>query len=180
MTTIVCPECGKDDMIQKVSAIYSGGVSTTSYQQPVAIQTKDGTFYGNVNKTAVNSTTLAKRLAPPPEPQFPDQSCLGCMFFVLLIGGTWAGIYIYSYIFRGYYPLIGFVFMVGVPGTLIYILNKIFIAPRRKVYNENTLPKWKKAQQEWLELYYCSRNDCVFKPNTNETVPPEKMSTLIY
>ena len=83
MSTIICPECGKDDMIQKVSAIYSGGVSTTSYQQPVVIPTKDGTFYGNVDKTAVNSTALARRLAPPPKPQAPNMSG-GCALVLLI------------------------------------------------------------------------------------------------
>jgi hypothetical protein len=31
---IVCPQCGKDDMIQNVSAVYSGGTASGSYSGP--------------------------------------------------------------------------------------------------------------------------------------------------
>ena len=48
MPTIVCPQCNKDDAIQKVSAVVAEGVSS-----------------------AGSSTNLAKTLNIPPEPQKP-------------------------------------------------------------------------------------------------------------
>lgn len=51
---IVCPKCEKDDQIQKVTSIRTGGVSTTNY----------GNIYGG-RETATSATHLASRLSPP-------------------------------------------------------------------------------------------------------------------
>ncbi len=35
MAEILCPECGKDDMIRKVSAIYNDGFATVPNNSPL-------------------------------------------------------------------------------------------------------------------------------------------------
>ncbi len=176
MATIVCPECGKDDMVQKVSAIYSDGVSTISYQQPVAIQTKSGAFYGNIDKTAVNSTALARRLAPPPMPKEPGPSS-GCVVVSLIVGLITA---LYISISLGLEEgVLSYILFSAVAFFIPMGLLGMYYKPALKEHKEKLMPEWAKARQKWLELYYCSRNDCVFNPDTSESVPPEKMSTLL-
>ena len=172
MTKIVCPECEKDDMVQKVSAIYSGGVSTTNYQQPVAVQTDSGMIYGNVDKTAVSKTDLAKRLAPPTEPQ--PQSA-GCLFW-MVIGCLFIGFMGLMVASGGDYTLL--IGSIGVIGFCFYYYKSYYI-PFNKMYKDKLKPEWDKAKQKWPDLYYCYRNDCVFDPSTGKSVPPERKSELL-
>ena len=71
---IICPQCNKDDMIQKVKAVYSGGVSSGQYSGTsvgIGISTKDGTptvVSGNTNIAGTSQTLLSRRLSPPPQP----------------------------------------------------------------------------------------------------------------
>jgi hypothetical protein len=86
MATIVCPECEKDDMIQKVSAMYSSGISTF--------------------------TPLAQKLAPPAEPQKP--SPIGCMTILSatilsMLGGTFCQLIFGNDIFSSIVGIVVFV-----------------------------------------------------------------------
>ena len=148
MAKIVCPECGKDDMIQKVSAIYSGGVSTTNYQQPVAVQTDSGMIYGNVDKTAVSKTDLAKRLAPPAAP--PETTTIpGCLFWMVIISVFVVFMGIYGFSQGDFTLLFG---SIGTIGFFVLYYTKYY-APTQKTYNEKLLPEWGNAKQVWAGLY---------------------------
>ncbi len=174
MTKIVCPECGKDDMVQKISAIYSGGVSTTSYQQPVAVQTDSGMIYGNVDKTAVSKTDLAKRLAPPHAP--PETTTIpGCLFWMVIISVFMAFMGIAGFS-QGDFTL--FLGSIGTIGFFAYYYTQYY-RPTEKNRNEKLIPEWEKAKQVWAGLYYCYRDDCIFDPNTGKSVPPERKSELL-
>lgn len=58
-------------MIQKVTALYGMGISSTQYDMPVAMQWQGKTYYGVQQRTAVSVTALAHKLAPPVEPTKP-------------------------------------------------------------------------------------------------------------
>lgn len=72
--TSVCPQCGKNDLMQRVSALYSSGMSVTQYETPVSVTTKHGTFYGSQKHSATTISSLARRLAPPLQPKRPNES----------------------------------------------------------------------------------------------------------
>ena len=59
--TSVCHQCGKDDKIQKVRAVYSSGFSTTINNSPLVA-------YGVEQRTITTITPLAQRLTPPAKP----------------------------------------------------------------------------------------------------------------
>lgn len=174
MTTIVCPECGKDDMIHKVSAVYDSGFVAVQNNSPLVP-------YGVVDRTITTITPLAQKLAPPSKPESPRVPPeIGCTTWVLLIGGFIAGMIISSYITDNQFVWV--IFGIGTPVTLLFIFDKI-TKTRFKEYTESRkedLSQWVEAQQKWSKLYYCSRNDCVFNPDTGKSVSPERISTLIY
>jgi len=176
MTPIVCPKCEKDDKIQKVSAIYAAGVTKTNYQQPVSVQTENGTIYGNLDKVAVNYTELAKRLAPPEKPEVGyNLNSLGCGFLVMIAVFSFIALMITG---DGNNPLI-LVFGLGIPLVISFLLYKFIFKPSDLRYEEK-MKQWNIDQRNWSELYFCSRDDCVFNPSEGIAVAPEKMNILLH
>ena len=57
---VVCPKCEKDDQIQKVISIFTGGVSTSVHEL-------HGALYNSA--TSTSQTALSKRLSPPAKPK---------------------------------------------------------------------------------------------------------------
>jgi hypothetical protein len=162
-----CPQCGEIDAVRKVSAIYNGGFSTVQNNSPLVP-------YGVVSRTITTITPLAQKLAPPPEPEKPGGMTAGCLLVLLLIGFV-SSCSISSDQSLGS-PILG----LGITIALIFLVNKFIIEPPQKTYKEKLKPEWDEAIQKWSELYYCSRNDCVFDPITGKSVPPERISALIY
>ena len=62
---IVCPKCGKDDQMRKVTSIVTAGSTGMMYSDVL------GTLAGT--GSAFFQTALAQRLAPPPMPPKPDK-----------------------------------------------------------------------------------------------------------
>jgi len=88
---IFCPECSKDDQIQKVSAIYHGGTTTTSLSgvtttvsSPVGSnKTQVGSGYSTMS--GVSQTNLSSLLAPPAHPGDGSLGCWwGSLFAIVL------------------------------------------------------------------------------------------------
>ena len=174
-TKIVCPECGKDDMIQKVSALYSGGVSTTNYQQPVAVQTDNGMIYGNVDKTAVSHTNLAKRLSPPTR---PEDSSFGCVSLVLSFIVPLSLFFPIASGVRTNTGVIITIIIVGGACVGWFYFIKGRQEAHKKVFKDGTI-SYESRKRKWDELYYCSRNDCVFNPATGKSASPERKFELL-
>ena len=157
-TAFRCPQCGEIDAVRKVSAIYNNGFSTIPNDSPLVP-------YGVVDKTITTITSLAQKIAPPPEPKDPGGMNLGCLFLLFIVfliasSTSW-------------------IFALGITITLAFLVNYFLFMPLQKEYKE-LKPEWDEAIRRWSELYYCSRDDCVFNPNTGESVPPERISALIY
>lgn len=169
MGNTLCPKCNKDDQIQKVSSIYSGGTAIADYD----------TYAGR--RTAVSTTNLAKKLSPPPKPKLADEgwsSCSGLAVFAI------AGV-ILGFIVRAISSVISpatkesafpFIigFLIGFFGLILLI--KSYSAKQSKKLE----PIYKNAVTKWNELYYCYRDDCVFDPSTNESTSSEEMDRLLY
>ena len=155
MAEILCPECGKDDMIRKVSAIYNDGFATVPNNSPLVP-------YGVVSRTITIITPLSQKLAPPPEPETPAEMNIGCLFVLLIIGFIASCSISSSYNNEFGSPFLAF----GITIALVFLVYKFIIEPPQKTYKEELKPEWNEAQQKWSELYYCLRDDCVCDSTT--------------
>jgi hypothetical protein len=168
MVTIVCPECRKDDMIHKVSAMYSGGFSTIQNNSPLVA-------YGVEQRNVTTITPLAQKLAPPALPDEPGKQ-IGCGSYILAcivsiivvficgisgIGGSW----------------MVFISIGALLGSLLLSSRNLSI--KQQEYKA-LYPIWKQRKERWNELYYCSRNDCVFDPKEGKAISADRINELIY
>ncbi len=82
---LACPIDNKDDAIQKVSAVVSGGQSTGTFSGPtggtVSYDGKTGSVSGYTTLSGTSTSRLAQLLAPPPPPIKP--SGLGCWWILI-------------------------------------------------------------------------------------------------
>lgn len=192
MNKIVCPQCvDKDDMIQKVSALYSGGISTTSYEMPAAAQYQGKTYYGTVQQTATSITELARRLRPPHKPELTGCARYsgGCAILLVLLSLI-LGIILLETVPKIFHfddenkvgKVIGiaaFTTTVTLSTALLIIFGKKFDAKKEKELKPK-LATWEQAISRWQNLYYCARHDCVFDPISKASVLPERMYELLY
>lgn len=177
----VCPICAKDDKIQKVNSIYSAGTSAKS-----EVQVSHRVRGERVTEVAALSQTgLASRISPPERPELPFYASptllggIGSLMTAIYFCGPWIVLVNQP---RSLYSGpqsspsgLGLALMFGIPLILIwFVLNRIGrkqIAPKLKV--------WELLRDKWLTLYYCSRDDVVFDPTSNQYASPEEISKLI-
>jgi hypothetical protein len=163
----ICPECGKDDMIQKVSAIYSAGVTSGSYTGPTSGQ-------------ATSQTGLSMQLAPPNKPSAPSTTG-GIVIGIILL---WIGLAFGTCTLSG-------TMIKDAPGVLLFCLVVACIGvailastnSKAKQHAEKVaaeMPHWEKAMQRWNSLYYCARDDGVFNPKEREFMPVSQMMSYLY
>lgn len=166
---ITCPLCNKDDRIQKVSAIYSSGVSRSEYGGPSSTLVFSGDNVGVAGTITSGSVTtasqLALKLAPPRKPEYPGTDpvlIIGIFMLILAICIT---------------------FMLGIPGVFkegwvilvgSYLFGFLFVwlgnknSKANKASYTEKLTTWEKQNQLWNKVYYCFRDDVVFDPETGE------------
>jgi predicted RNA-binding Zn-ribbon protein involved in translation (DUF1610 family) len=165
-----CPKCGKDDRVQKVSSIYKDGVLETNYEIPV---NSYGTTTSTVNRTAVSSTVLASRIAPPTiQISGREASLIIALVLIIILAGCAIG---YSGTDSMGGILKGLVGMIagGVVGTIVIMVAMINLRNSKK-------PQWEQRLAVWNSLYYCARDDVVFKPGTDASVPSDRINDLVY
>jgi len=93
---IRCPICNSSDMITKVSASYSSGISTGSYSgsaisfiTPLSSKESSSVAYTPVRMSGYNISDLSKRLAPPSKPGgYSTGGCLQVFLVFLGLFGT--------------------------------------------------------------------------------------------
>lgn len=168
MGTVVCPKCEKSDSIQKVSAIYTGGTSSFSYE-----------VYGSGNKTAVSQTQLAERLKQPKEPPKPVsqfQATINALVSCAVAGIPSTLITFGVLNFLGISDSWFTAYIVAVVLWLIFAIPKI---PEliRKATDAHT--HWERQIANWWELYYCHRDDCIFDPRSGKTASASNPERLL-
>lgn len=161
----ICPICGMNDVSQKVSSIVTSG--TISVQIPG--------YYGT------SATTLARQLAPPPEPSkfFCAGACVGISYVAFLYFGT---------IFVGKIAMtMAGVYLGVLCGTITALLGfSSFLYFGRRIRKHNLAEYaekkdiWDTALARWNSLYYCCRDDIVYNPETGESCPPSQIETLLH
>lgn len=68
----LCPNCVKDDQVQKVSAIVSSGTITSTYQVPVQGEIAGHKIYGTAPQTGTSKTQLAQVLSMPSDKEWKE------------------------------------------------------------------------------------------------------------
>jgi len=179
--SIFCPECGKDDMIQKVSAIYSSGITSGSYSGPTSGVSvpigsgKPSVIGGYTTLKGTSQTEISRKLAPPKHPTRPTNGCL-----ILSIIGLWmvAGMFGMSIGKNSSVaPYFAIVVIFCIIGALIAYNNSE--QKKRRPEIEAAEKKWQIAMSKWNELYYCARNDCVFTAE-GELASADRVADILY
>jgi hypothetical protein len=66
--------------------------------------------------------------------------------------------------------------------SIIGALSTSYVAFQKVVKGDNEaqalFPAWDKATAEWKKLYYCSRDDVVFNPETHQTITNEQLANI--
>lgn len=149
MQPIVCPIDGKDDAIQKVSAVVASGSGTAPFRN----------YEGYTTYRDVQSD-LARLLSPPSEPVKPTVS---------------NSIDILWWIFLGLLSLM----YIGIPFLIYALVKASRIKAERETLYPGQLSEWKKAYQKWNRAYYCLKHDIVFDPETGDSAPPQQLKEFL-
>jgi len=188
---IICPKCGNDGSIAKVSAIWARetGIVTTSGPTTGIGMTSNGSpafVVGTTSQSGISQSILAKKLAPPQMPTKKANSCiwygLGLifpLFFLFAHTPKWTKIVIgVLFIIIGILAAINgggnadYIGYIAFPASAaIYILGFIGLSKgsdRQKKELEEKMDSWHREYAEWNKLYYCSKHDYVFTPSESE------------
>ena len=175
-SSLDCPKCHRIDSVSKVSAIVQGGTHQINGQIPVSYTSHDsegwhsGTSYESYHAT--QQSNLASRLMPPEKPikaysgllnlailPFLPFICVGMVTLVAITDpksellpklGLCLGVITYA------------LFLFGVWRVCIWI-DKPF-----KAKHAENIGAWEYSISRWRELYYCSRDDCLFIPGERD------------
>lgn len=232
-----CPKCGRNDRVEKVSAIlrsHKQEVTSTEQRTEVYIDQEghQHTRMREVPKTYTQVTGLARVLIPPKKPDpipKPDlyprpnigkpKSARQALKVILLITA------ILTIITFCVLTLISFgilfdqgtldslvcgipsiLLMLGGMGLFIFSLvmkpvdkeklaqwegerNQILeqwqnknrqLLDRWKEANDRNFQRWQAAMENWQNLYYCHRDDCVFVPGKGTYAPIERLQEYLH
>lgn len=182
-TSLHCPKCGHIDRVEKVSSIFSSGLtsgiysgSSTGVSTPIG-QGQVAVTSGYATLSGGSQSLLSSRLAPPQEPIIPGRPytaiitsiCLLCpgLFCLLASEGE----------FGASAALTG----LGIIVVAAFIFGRATKTTKDK-RNKATaaMPHWQRAISRWNKLYYCSRDDGVFDPDEREFIPADNLMSYIY
>lgn len=167
-----CPRCQKDDMVVKVSSIFSSGFSMTSQSGPAAgiglYGGKIGIGVGGSSSSGINVSQLSLRLKPPSKPKIN-----GCLMTIIVLSLVLFLVFFFMTLPYLKDPTVThstFLWLAASVGliVLLFFIQKSH-SRKMKIYNE--------LQQNWAEYYYCSRDDVVFMCNDDEFMSPEIMQS---
>lgn len=186
--TLACPTCSRMDMVQKVSAVHSGGTFTTS-QTGVSVglavplsSSRHASAFGVGGISTSRGTTkshLSVLLAPPRSKvrARPGYYILGTFLIfagvlVLLVG---VGVSESKpAVFAAPYVVVGLGFLAG-GGFCILRADRL----RNRSYREEA-PRLKAARASWHRAYICLRDETVFDPYTGRSAPLSQITTVLF
>lgn len=195
-----CPLCRKVDRVQKVSAIYTSGVSTGRFSGWSLDSDADA---GIVALSGRTQTEISKLLSPPKEPSYTDSDgvCLFLFFLLfgvpvlggLMLGGFGLAMIYAAALVVGYVdPQVGpagvlllaiaslLMGCLGLAGVALFtrLMSKRGQHHRRRVAVMKA--SWEQAMHRWGGLYYCGRDDGVFIPGETDLIPTTEMREFLY
>jgi hypothetical protein len=186
---IACPKCGNAEKSQKVSGIVAAGTGSGSYSGPTGGVTYSdgqwGTVGGYTTLSGQHSTTLAQLLSPPDVPK-KSSTCLpvavvGCLLYSAIPVGLGFIMSIMSPLTKqlSVVPsdttcLLGVAIPLGgiIIATVLLLRYGQWAGQDATKHYEAAHTRWSSAMERWSRLYYCSRDDLVYDPETGESFPP--------
>jgi hypothetical protein len=166
-----CPKCKQIDKVQKVSVLYSGGISTVEYDTWRPPPPKSGLPPLRMTEQAVSQTMLSQRLTPPAKPtaKFPH-------WIWVLLGVVGAPIVCCSTVETPEEGGLYYFLIIG--GVILAGMFAVYFARQQRVAEQ--MPRWEKAVSRWHQLYYCGRCDGVFAPGETPLLSAERMGAFLY
>lgn len=171
---VKCPRCGLNDEIRKVSTVVNQGTASAS------------TPYRNV----VSHTDLATRLrqpAPPAAAKSPELGC-GCLgaaaiavLLLFILGIAKVGVKPVSTGVPNYIVPAIIAVVVSLIGWIVWaLIAKAREANLDRLIQSTAVPQWQARIRVWEDLYYCFRDDVVFRgSNPSQCVPSNDMAGLL-
>jgi flagellar basal body-associated protein FliL/predicted RNA-binding Zn-ribbon protein involved in translation (DUF1610 family) len=181
-----CPLCKRNDRSEKVSAILknqTGQSESVVSQQRVYTDSKGHTKTQTVNvpvKT-VQTSDIARRLAPPPPPPtVQSKSGKKNSLLVLSIIVMFIGIVL---LFKSNFVW-GIIFaLIAVGGFFLWHSSRRKAqekARQQQSSTNNAYQQWQQAISRWEKLYYCGRDDIIFIPGEITSAAVSDMLTYIH
>lgn len=162
MSEIVCPQCDKDDRIEKISSVV---------------------YHNRVDEGR-------HKLSLPEKPGKGGFSCFAWLFFLFIAFTGFLSLIIGSLVLVSLFMdspgdpneatdlLVGS-FMCGIPALLTFAWA-ISTHRRDKSMHIQQREIWETAKKKWDRLYYCFRNDIVFDPDLKKYFPPEELENYLF
>jgi hypothetical protein len=200
---LACPKCHKDDNVAKVSAILQRDTHVVQSQVPVtSVRTNDsGTISSDTNWHNVSSTqrsNLAQALLPPPPPVRND---FGYIWSIICAIGIGLGVLCClpltalaairdvtesiaessSEMGQTLVSSIGLVVAILIASVILGWVAYYYVSRDAKYKKDYPLHRnlWESAMRRYGELYYCSRDDCIFIPGENTSAPISNLMEYI-
>lgn len=199
----VCPECHKDDAIQKVTSITAAGEASGTFSGPsvglTRVDGKWGTTGGYTTLSGHTTTELARMLQPPVEPAKPGGiGCAGVLFFIAVsimfatIGGAGLVIGFIALSDSGESAVVRILVFLLLLGCAAFGFFGLFQAikyfgkddQKKKETSAaryaTEKPAWDAAMRRYTRSYYCFRDDIVFDPETAASCNPVQLAEYLY
>jgi hypothetical protein len=148
----VCPVCKQSDKVKKLQTVYNEGMS---------------------------------RFAPPPMPG-KTVSILRIMVFNMVLVGIFVFLILVlvgSESFGQVHPYIEITLVVLALAAIVLALILSYMAFTKVVRGDEEATErysaWDRAMANWNRLYYCTRDDVVFDPQTGKVVPEEALRDML-
>jgi hypothetical protein len=184
-TETICPSCSGISA-QRVSGIVSAGAWNTAtvggFVGAVGTTTGHSSELGGITGSqSAGATVLARRLAPPQRPGLDISNLTIAIIFIAGFGialwalgkfahGTYAGFAEWPWDVAALCFVIGAVAMVGPAGRE---------RERMRRDHRQADEEWTRRSSTWMCLYYCSRCDIAFNPDTGRLERPDALSALL-
>jgi hypothetical protein len=145
-----CPVCDRSEQVKTTQAAYSSGVALAA---PPDLPTKQITMMPYIGASMV---------------------LVGIFIFLVLvfIGGLGDNL---SWYFM--WPIVVLTIL-----SIIIALVVSYMAFQRVVHNDNEValyyPAYDQAMNTWHKLYYCSRDNVIFDPQSHKALSKDQMTTL--
>ncbi len=201
MPSVVCPQCGHEDQVRKVTAVVTEGIremrSSGGFGGITYSDGKWGVFGGPSATRGEMSTLLAQRLMPPDEPKVHlpwylnplSHSCwtkvLSILSILFIVSAIVLVIPAVLGLFSGDFTAAS-AFCQAVFYGLWFGLVARYLSRRRASYSKEKervaaeRVVWERAIARWNCLYYCFRDDIVFDPETGEWCDPAQLHEFLY
>ncbi len=188
---LICPIDNKDDSIQKVSAVVTGGESTGTFSGPTGGVTYSGGKWGSVSGysslSGSSTTTLARLLTAPSKPLENTGWWIanGCGWIYIIMGILLVIILVASRAGTPTYSIFTSILLSVLAGGICSGMGFLFRAlgnkqkKNAKEKYSNEMNTWSDAMKRWSRLYYCFKHDIVFDPVDGEYCEPAKLSEFI-